>query len=96
MQVFKEVSDLDRVSGALGMPVKAMPGDREERVGKMSNFFLEKKLTWKHLKYMLSRCNEMPSVEVAHLMQHYVRESKLNKCFITFSLWIVPSFQMLP
>ena len=45
MLVFKKVIYLDRVSNAFGMSPEAMSGDEEERLGKVSNFFLEKKLT---------------------------------------------------
>ncbi|CAI8033920.1 hypothetical protein GBAR_LOCUS19121 [Geodia barretti] len=74
MRVFKKVIYLDRVSNAFGMSPEAMSGDEEERLGKVSNFFLEKKLTWKHLRKLLIRHNEMQAVQFVDLMEQYVRE----------------------
>ncbi|CAI8056640.1 hypothetical protein GBAR_LOCUS30868, partial [Geodia barretti] len=74
MRVFKKVICLDRVSNAFGMSPEAMGGDEVERLGKVSNFFLEKKLTWKHLRKLLIRHNEMQAVKFVDLMEQYVRE----------------------
>ena len=78
MHVFKKVIYLDRVSNAFGMSPEAMSGDEEERLGKVSNFFLEKKLTWKHLRKLLIRHNEMQAVKFVDLMEEYVREGNAN------------------
>ena len=81
MQVFKEVTDLDRVSNALGMSPEGMSGDEEERLGKLSEFVLLKKPTWKHLRNVLLRHNQMQAVKLANLMEQYVREGKkMSSC----------------
>ena len=88
MQLFKKVIYLDKVSNAFGMSPEAMSGDEEERLGKVSNFFLEKKLTWKHLRKLLIRHNEMQAVEFVYLMEEYVREgnAKFSLMFKDYSL----------
>ena len=81
MQVFQEVTDLDRVSNALGMSPEGRSGDGEERLGKLSEFVLLKKPTWKHLGNVLLTHNQMQAVKLANLMEQYVREGKkMSSC----------------
>ena len=79
MLVLKEVTDLDRVSNALALPAADGSGDREERLGKVSNFFLLTHQTWKQLKNLLLRYKEYPAARIVNLMEQYVREGKDRK-----------------
>ena len=76
MQVFREVADLDRVSNALGMSPEAVGGDGEERPGKLSHRVIDQKLSWKQLRSLLLRHNQMQAVKLVLLMEQYVREGK--------------------
>ena len=81
MQVFKEVTDLDRLSNAMGMSPEGISGDGEERLGKLAECILVKKPTWKHLRSVLLRHNQMQAVKLANLMEQYVREGKkMSSC----------------
>ena len=74
MQVFRKVADLDRVSVAVGLPPESVSDDVEEMVGSVSDLFLKKKQTWKHLEDLLKRSNEMEAVETVVLMKNYICE----------------------
>ena len=70
--MLKEVSDLQWFSKSMNIPaevsIELCDGDREEVVGKMSSFLLEKGLTWTSLKRGLTESNEIIAVErVCHL-----------------------------
>ena len=92
IQVFKEVTDLNRVSNALDM---SSEGDGEERLGKLAEFILVKKPTWKHLRNVLLRHNEMQAVKLANLMEQYVREGKkMSSCDVECIIYLMP-LQML-
>ena len=95
MQVFKEVTDLDRVSNALDMSPEGMSSDGEERLGKLSEFVLVRKPTWKHLRNVLFRHNQMQAVKLANLMEQYVREGKkMSSCDVQCIIYLMP-LQML-
>ena len=95
MQVFKEVTDLDRVSNALDMSPEGISGGGEERLGKLAEFVLVKKPTWKHLRSVLLRHNQMQAVKLANLMEQYVREGKkMLSCNVEFIIYLI-SLQML-
>ena len=95
MQVFKEVTDLDRVSNALDMSPEGMSGGGEERLGKLAEFVLVKKPTWKHLRSVLLRHNQMQAVKLANLMEQYVREGKkMSSCDVECIIYLI-SLQML-
>ena len=92
IQVFKEVTDLNRVSNALDMSPE---GDGEERLGKLAEFILVKKPTWKNLRNVLLRHNEMQAVKLANLMEQYVREGKkMSSCDVECIIYLMP-LQML-
>ena len=79
MLVLKEVTDLDRVSNALALPAADRSGDVEETLGKVSNFFLTNKQTWKQLGDLLLRYKEFSARKMVYLMEQYVREGKKIK-----------------
>ena len=74
MQVFKKVTDLDKVSVAMGMSTESVSEDVEEKVGYISNFFLKKSQTWKDLESLLLQSNETQAVEVVLLMKSFICE----------------------
>ena len=95
MQVFKEVTDLDRVSNALDMSPEGMSGGGEERLGKLAEFVLVKKPTWKHLRSVLLRHNQMQAVKLVNLMEQYVCEGKkMSSCDVECIIYLI-SLQML-
>ena len=70
--MLKEVSDLEWFSKSMNVPdevsIELCDGNREEVVGKMSSFLLEKGLTWTSLKKGLTESNERVAMEqVCHL-----------------------------
>ena len=78
MMVLKEVSDLQSVAKEMEVPEdissELWEGDREEVVGKVSSFFLEKGLTWKDLKEAVIKSKELLAVELVTLMEQYICE----------------------
>ena len=78
MQVFKRVTDLDKVSVAVGMSPESVSDDVEEKVGNISDFFLKKSQTWKHLESLLLQSNEIQAVEIVVLMKNYICEGKIE------------------
>ena len=78
MMVLKEVSDLQSVTKQMGIPEdissELWEGDREEVVGKVSSFLLEKGLTWKDLKEAVIKSKELLAVELVTLMEQYICE----------------------
>ena len=75
MLVLKEVNDIMSFAKTMKMPEKQtvelsnIAG--EEVIGKVSSFWLETKQSWKALKYMLMKCMERASADIACLMEQY-------------------------
>ena len=78
MMVLKEVSDLQSVAKEMEVPEdissELWEGGREEVVGKVSSFLLEKGLTWKDLKEAVIKRKELLAVELVTLMEQYICE----------------------
>ena len=80
MLVIKKVKDLRRVSKAMQIPwdrlTEIMEGSEEDSVGKLSEVWLETKKPWKALKGILVKCDELPSAELACLMEMHISKGK--------------------
>ena len=80
MLVMKKVKDLRRVSKAMQIPrdhlTEILEGSEEDSVGKLSEAWLETKKPWKALKEILAKCDELPSAELACLMEMNISEGK--------------------
>ena len=84
MQVFKTVTDLDKVSVAVGMSPESIGDDVEEKVGNISDFFLNKSQTWNHLENLLQQSNEMQAVDIVVLMKNYICEGITSMLYHVF------------
>ena len=80
MLVMKKVKDLRRVSKAMQIPrdrlTESLEGSEEDSVGKLSEVWLETKKPWKALKEILVKCDELPSAELACLMEMHISKGK--------------------
>ena len=80
MLVIKKVKDLRRVSEAMQIPrdhlTEILEGSEEDSVGKLSEVWLETKKPWKALKEILVKCDELPSAELAYLMEMHISKGK--------------------
>ena len=80
MLVMKKVKDLRRVSKAMQIPrdrlTEILESSEEDSVGKLSEVWLETKKPWKALKDILGKCDELPSAELAYLMEMHISEGK--------------------
>ena len=80
MLVMKKVKDMRRVSKAMQIPqdhlTEILEGSEEDSVGKLSEVWLETKKPWKALKEILVKCDELPSAELACLMEMHISEGK--------------------
>ena len=78
MFVLNEVEDFSRVSNTMQIPdeyeSELMKCGKEKIVGKLSEFWLENEKPWKALKRVLIRSDELPSAELACLMEMYVSQ----------------------
>ena len=78
MFVLNEVKDYSRVSSTMQIPekhkIELMKCGKGKIVGKLSEFWLEKEKPWKALKKVLIRSDELPSAELACLMEMYVSQ----------------------
>ena len=80
MLVMKKVKDLRRVSKAMQIPrdrlTEILESSEEDSVGKLSELWLETKKPWKALKETLVKCDELPSAELACLMEMHISKGK--------------------
>ena len=80
MLVMKKVKDLRRVSKAMQIPrdhlTEILEGSEEDSFGKLSEVWLETKKPWKALQEILVKCDELPSAELACLMEMHISEGK--------------------
>ena len=80
MLVMKKVKDLRRVSKAMQIPrdhlTEILEGSEEDSVGKLSEVWLETKKSWIALKEILVKCDELPSAELACLMEMHISKGK--------------------
>ena len=78
MLVLQGVSDFRVVSDKMKIPkelaTEIFNGELQEIVGKISSFWLETKQSWKMLKEILMKSNEMKTVELAYQMEQYICE----------------------
>ena len=88
MLVMKKVKDLRRVSKAMQIPrdrlTEILEGSEEDRVGKLSEVWLENKKPWKALKEILVKCDELPSAELACLMEMHISKGKALAKFVIY------------
>ena len=89
MQVFKRVTDLDKVSVAVGVSPESVSDDVEEKIGNISDYFLKKSQTWKDLESLLLQSNEMQALEIVVLLKNYIREG------IVYSVSMICSYATL-
>ena len=99
MFVLNEVEDYSRVSSTMQIPEEhkseLIKCGKEKIVGKLSEFWLETEKPWKALKKVLIRSDELPSAELACLMEMYVSQgSECSKLF--YSIDVVCSFTDAP
>ena len=80
MLVMKKLKDLRRVSKAMQIPrdrlTEILEGSEEDSVGQLSEVWLETKKPWKALKEILVKCDELPSAELAYLMEMHISKGK--------------------
>ena len=80
MLVMKKVKDLKRVSKAMQIPqdclTESLESSEEDSIGKLSEVWLETKKPWKALKEILVKCDELPSAELACLMEMHISKGK--------------------
>ena len=80
MLVMKKVKDLRRVSKAMQIPqdhlTEILESSEEDSVGKLSEVWFETKKPWKALKEILVKCDELPSAELACLMEMHISKGK--------------------
>ena len=80
MLVMKKVKDMRRVSKAMQIPqdhlTEILESSEEDSVGKLSEVWLETKKPWKALKEILVKCDELPSAELACLMEMHISKGK--------------------
>ena len=86
MQVLKRVTDLDKVSLAVGMSPESISDNVEEKVRNIADFFLKKSQTWNHLENFLLQSNEMQAVEIVVLMKNYICEGIASVLYTCFSM----------
>ena len=86
MLVMKKVKDLRRISKAMHISqdhlTEILEGTEEDSVGKLSQVWLETKKPWKALKEILVKCDELPSAELACLMEMHISEGKVLAKFV--------------
>ena len=92
MLVMKKVKDLRRVSKAMQIPrdrlTEILEGSEEDSVGKLSEVLLETKKPWKVLKEILVKCDELPSAELACLMEMHISEGKVLAKFVFVVMYV--------
>ena len=77
MLVMKKVKDMRRVSKAMQDHLtENLESSEEDSVGKLSEVWLETKQPWKALKEILVKCDELPSAELACLMEMHISKGK--------------------
>ena len=93
MLVMKKVKDLRRVSKAMQIPrdhlTEILEGSEEDSIGKLSEIWLENKKPWKALKEILVKCDELPSAELACLMEMHISEGKALVKFVFAVMYII-------
>ena len=81
--MLKEVSDLEWFSKSMNIPdevsIELCDANREEVVGKMSSFLLEKGLTWTSLKKGLTESNERVAMEQVCRLETIIFEGSTSR-----------------
>ena len=80
MAVLSEVKDLNAVAEAMNMPdelsrdIFTDSAEREDAVGRVSEFWLQGKSSWPQLKGILQTCSEHKALELSNTMERYNHE----------------------
>ena len=78
--VLSEVKDLNVVSEAMDMPdelnrnIFTDSADKEETIGRVSEFWLQGNHSWGQLKDILQKCDEHKALELNNAMELYNHE----------------------
>ena len=95
MLVLQGVADFRVVSDKMKIPkelaTEILNCEAKEILGKISSFWLETKQSWKKLKEILMKSNEMKSVELAYQMEQYICEGTAlySQSYFFYSLYIL-------
>ena len=82
MAVVRELKELSRVAGAMGMPeelshdIFSSRAEREEVIGRVSEFWLQKNPSWLQLRGILISCNEQSALDIINIMEAYTHEGR--------------------
>ena len=82
MAVLREVKELSCVAGAMGMPeelshdIFSSRAEREEVIGRVSEFWIQKNPSWLQLREILISCNEQTALDINNIMESYNHEGR--------------------
>ena len=86
--VLSEVKNLNALAEAMDMPdelsrdIFTDSAQREETIGRVSEFWLQGNPSWQELKGILQKCDEHKALELNHTMELYNHEGILGEAHI--------------
>ena len=88
MAVLSEVNDLSCVAGTIGLPEELSQvifsgrAEREEVVGRVSEYWLQRNPSWPQLREIVMSCNEHKALDINGMMEAYNHEGRDGRIHI--------------